>query len=162
MEENEQQKLPRLTYKQQRFIMRYLQNGNNATEAYIFAYDCLEMSKKAINVEASKMLKNPNIALWIDYYQKNLEEHINTEIIYSADDAFQELEELQRRCMYSSKTYNIAMKAIENKCKLKGHMKDVPAMTNSVVMNMGNIEVDGESLKFNVGEAVDDKASENP
>lgn len=157
-------KLPRLTYKQQKFVMRYIQNGGNASEAYRYAYDCSKMSDKAINVEASKMLKNPNITLWIEHYQKNVQDFIDEEIMYSTNDAFQELEELQQKSMTSSKTFNIAMKAIENKCKLKGLFTDKVEVSGGATVQMGSVEIDGNALTLKIGEPVnekDDTASTN-
>lgn len=150
-------KLPRLKYKQQKFIMRYIQNGGNASEAYRYAYDCTNMSDKAINVEASKMLKNPNVTLWIEYYQGNVQDFINEEIMYSTNDAFQELEELQKKSMNSSKTYNIAMKAIENKCKLKGLFTDKVEVSGGTTVQMGSVEVDGSALILKIGEPANEK-----
>lgn len=149
--------LPKLTYKQQKFIMRYIQNGGNASEAYRYAYDCTNMSDKAINVEASKMLKNPNVTLWIEYYQRNVQDFINEEIMYSTNDAFQELEELQKKSMSSSKTYNIAMKAIENKCKLKGLFTDKVEVSGGATVQMGSVEVDGSALTLKIGEPANEK-----
>lgn len=157
-------KLPRLTYKQQKFVMRYIQNGGNASEAYRYAYDCSKMSDKAINVEASKMLKNPNITLWIEHYQKNVQNFIDEEIMYSTNDAFQELEELQQKSMTSSKTFNIAMKAIENKCKLKGLFTDKVEVSGGATVQMGSVEIDGNALTLKIGEPAnekDDTASTN-
>lgn len=157
-------KLPRLTYKQQKFVMRYIQNGGNASEAYRYAYDCSKMSDKAINVEASKMLKNPNITLWIEHYQKNVQDFIDEEIMYSTNDAFQELEELQQKSMTSSKTFNIAMKAIENKCKLKGLFTDKVEVSGGATVQMGSVEIDGNALTLKIGEPAnekDDTASTN-
>ena len=157
-------KLPRLTYKQQKFVMRYIQNDGNASEAYRYAYDCSKMSDKAINVEASKMLKNPNITLWIEHYQKNVQDFIDEEIMYSTNDAFQELEELQQKSMSSSKTFNIAMKAIENKCKLKGLFTDKVEVSGGATVQMGSVEIDGNALTLKIGEPAnekDDTASTN-
>lgn len=148
--------LPKLTYKQQKFVLRYIQNGGNASEAYRCAYDCTNMSDKAINVEASKMLKNPNVTLWIEYYQGNVQNFINEEIIYSTNDAFQELEELQKKSMSSSKTYNIAMKAIENKCKLKGLFKDQIEVSGGATVQMGSVEINGIPLELKIGDSPDD------
>lgn len=148
--------LPKLTYQQQKFVMRYIQNGSNASEAYRYAYDC-SMSNDAINVEASKMLKHPKITLWLEYYQGNVQDFINEEIMYSTNDAFKELEELQQKCMGSSKTYNIAMKAIENKCKLKGLFTDKVEVSGGATVQMGSVEVDGNALTLKIGEPANEK-----
>jgi len=148
--------LPKLTYKQQKFVLRYIQNGGNASEAYRCAYDCAGMSPASINVEASKLLKNPKISLWIDYYRKNVQDYIEEEINYTIDDAFQEFEDLQQKCMKSSKTYGLALKAIENKCKLKGHYKDCAVNISGPTVQMGSVEIDGKELKLNIGEGVNE------
>ena len=62
--------LPKLTDKQKIFVMRYVINGNNASEAYRFAYNALRMSEESVNVEASRLLKNPKITPWINYNKK--------------------------------------------------------------------------------------------
>ncbi len=153
--------LPKLTYKQQRFISRYIQNGNNASEAYRFAYDCQNMKANSITVEASKLLKCPNITLWLDYYRKNLQEFIDEEINYSVNDAFEEFEELQVKSMESPKTYGVAMKAIENKCKLKGLFTDKMEISAGAVVQMGSVEVDGVELELNIGDSPDDENNES-
>lgn len=145
--------LPKLTYKQQKFVLCYIRNGGNASDAYRYAYDCSSMSAKAINVEASKMLKNPNITLWIEHYQKNVQNFIDEEIMYSVNDAFQELEELQKKSMDSSKTFNVALKAIENKCKLKGLFTDKVEVSGTAAVQMGSVEIDGNILTLNIGES---------
>ena len=116
------------------------------------------MSDKTIHSEASKLLKHPKVAPWIEYYQKNVEDFIEQEINYSVNDAFQELEELQYLSMQSSKTYNVTIKAIENKCKLKKLLTDKIDISGGACVQMGTIEVDSGSLMFKIGEP----ANENP
>lgn len=53
-----------LTPKQAEFCRVYMETGN-ASEAYRQAYDASNMSYEAIKVEASRLLKNPTIALTI-------------------------------------------------------------------------------------------------
>lgn len=149
--------LPKLKYKQQKFVMRYIQNGGNASEAYRYAYDCDNMQGKTINVEASNMLKHPNITLWLNHYQKNVQEFLDAEINYSVDDAFREFEEMQAKCMNSTKTYNMAMKAIENKCKLKGLFTDKVEVSGGATVQMGSVEVDGSALTLKIGEPANEK-----
>ncbi|MCD7739901.1 MAG: terminase small subunit [Candidatus Gastranaerophilales bacterium] len=154
-----EKKLPKLTYKQQKFITRYIQNSNNASEAYRFAYDCSTMKANSITVEASKLLKNPNVTLWVEYYRENVQNIINEEIEYSVNDAFEELEELQTKSMESLKTYGVAMKAIENKCKLKGLFTDKVEVSGGATVQMGSIEVNGVPLELNIGDSPDDSES---
>ena len=126
LNENE---LPKLTTKQQKFVLRYLTNENNASEAYRFAYDCSNMTNEAVHTEASKLIKNPKVALWIKRATKNVEEVIKDEIKYSALDCFNELEEMKKLalcCVDKSGNPNVnsAIKTIELKGKLAGHFID--------------------------------------
>lgn len=116
--------LPTLTPKQQKFVMIYLTNGNNATDAYRQAYNCENMSSEAIYVEASKLLKNPKVALWIEYSQENIKKNFEDELLYTAKDAMREYTELQELSMESLKTYNVAKGCIDGKCKVAGLHKD--------------------------------------
>ena len=75
--------LPKLTDKQQKFVLNYITNGNNATDAYRKSYDCTKMSDKSITVEASKLLKNPNVTLWLNQANCNVQEVFQEEIKYS-------------------------------------------------------------------------------
>ena len=116
--------LPKLTPKQQTFLLRYSINGHNATDAYKNSYDCENMSPEAINVEASRLLKNPKVSLWIEYADRNVQQVFEDEIKYSAKDCFDELAELQSRCRKSTTTYNVEKGCIELKGKLAGHFVD--------------------------------------
>ena len=89
--------LPKLTTKQQSFVLRYCINDNNASEAYRYAYDCKNMSDEAINVEASKLMKNPKVTLWVEQAQSNVQQVIEDKIKYSALDCFNELDEVRLR-----------------------------------------------------------------
>lgn len=116
--------LPKLTDKQQAFVLHYSINGNNASEAYRSAYDCSNMSDEAINVEASKMLKHPKVTLWIKQAESNVQQVFEDEIKYSAKDCFDELAEVQKRARKSVNSYQHEIKAIELKGKLAGHFVD--------------------------------------
>lgn len=73
-----------LTLKQESFCLAYIETGN-ASEAYRTAYDSKKMSENALNVEASRLLDNPKIALRISELRKpaiekaqiTLEDHLN-------------------------------------------------------------------------------------
>lgn len=116
--------LPKLTDKQQAFVLHYSINGNNASEAYRSAYDCSNMSDEAINVEASKMLKHPKVTLWVKQAESNVQQVFEDEIRYSAKDCFDELAEVQARAKNDKGNYNQEIKAIELKGKLAGHFVD--------------------------------------
>ena len=116
--------LPKLTDKQQKFVLNYITNGNNATDAYRKSYDCSKMSDKSITVEASKMLKNPNVTLWLKQANCNIQEVFQDEIKYSVKDCFDELDEVRSRAKKDKGNYSQEIKAIELKGKLAGHFVD--------------------------------------
>ena len=121
--------LPKLTDKQQKFVLNYVINGGNATEAYRFAYDCQVSKEATINVEASKMLKNPKITLWLKQAESNVQQVFQDEIKYSAKDCFDELDEVQQRAKLDKGSYSQELKAIELKGKLAGHFVDKHQVT---------------------------------
>ena len=53
-----------LTQKKQKFGQKYFECGN-AVEAYKTAYNCKKMSDHSIRTEASKLLKDPDITLYL-------------------------------------------------------------------------------------------------
>lgn len=118
------QELPKLTDKQQMFVLKYVINGNNASEAYRSAYDCADMKDESINVEASKLLKNPKVSLWIEQANANVQQVFEDEIKYSAKDCFDELAEVQARARKAGGNYQHEIKAIELKGKLAGRFTD--------------------------------------
>ena len=119
-----QTELPKLSTKQQNFVLQYIINDNNASEAYRVAYDCSNMSNESINVEASKLLKNPKVSLWINQANHNVQEVFQEEIKYSALDCFNELDEVRKRAKKDKGNYSQEIKAIELKGKLAGHFVD--------------------------------------
>jgi hypothetical protein len=60
----------RLTFKQETFVNALLQTGNQY-EAYCRAYDCENMSRSAIDVEASKLVRHPKIAQRLDRFRES-------------------------------------------------------------------------------------------
>ena len=121
--------LPKLTDKQQKFVLKYIINGNNASDAYRYAYDCNEMKDESINVEASKLLKNPKVSLWIEQANSNVQQVFEDEIKYSAKDCFDELAEVQARARKAGGNYQHEIKAIELKGKLAGRFTDKHQIT---------------------------------
>lgn len=121
--------LPKLTEQQQKFVLNYIINGNNATNAYKTAYDCKNMKDESINVEASKMLKHPKVSLWIKQANANVQEVFEDEIRYSAKDCFDELSEIQSRAKKDKGNYSQEIKAVELKGKLAGHFVDKHQVT---------------------------------
>lgn len=61
----------KLTPKQRRFAELYIELGN-ASEAYRQAYDVSEDAGDSVKVNASKLLKNDNVAITISNLQKEL------------------------------------------------------------------------------------------
>jgi len=58
--------MPKLTLKQEKFARQYCGPcEGNASAAYRAAYNVGKMSDAAVTVEASKLLKNPNVALMV-------------------------------------------------------------------------------------------------
>lgn len=121
--------LPKLTEKQWKFVLFYNANGNKPNPAYRKSYDCSNMSEKAISVEASRLLKNPKVALWIEYAKQQTQEVFKDEIKYSAKDCFDELAEVQARAKKDKGNYTQEIKAIELKGKLAGHFVDKHQVT---------------------------------
>lgn len=121
--------LPKLTDKQEKFILKYLTNGNNAREAYKQSYDCEKSTEATIDVEASKLLKHPKVALWLKQANCNVQEVFQEEIKYSVKDCFDEIEEMKKEAMncgdkYGNPNVGVALKAVELKGKLAGHFVD--------------------------------------
>jgi hypothetical protein len=83
MTETSPEQEPKLTPKQQAFVHGVIE-GKTATDAYRTAYNCEKMSKGAIAVEASRLLRHPKIALYLlsyrriaaDAAQATLEKHL--------------------------------------------------------------------------------------
>lgn len=130
--------LPILTDKQEKFLLYYFTNNKNATDAYKKAYSPKKMNDNSICVEASRLLKHPKVALWLDYYNKNQQEVIENEVKYTVKDSFNEIDEvikLAKKPQGKSGSLNLgaAIKGIELKGKLKGLYKE-------------KLEVSGEKL----------------
>ncbi len=154
--------LPKLSEQQNLFVRYYGIENMSGTEAYRLAYNSTG-SARTCCIEASRLLKNPNITLWLDFIQETKKEHIANEIEYSINDAFKEFDDLKMIALESVDQYgrpNIAAanKAIEMKCRLKGLMNDEAQVNNSVVVEMGAVEVQGKEIKFDVGADVDESS----
>jgi phage terminase small subunit len=59
-----------LTLKQERFVNALLETGNQYG-AYCRAYECKNMSRGAIDVEASKLARHPKIAQRLDRFRES-------------------------------------------------------------------------------------------
>lgn len=69
-----------LTPKQEAFVLHYVEH-NNASAAYRHAYNTTKASAITINKEASKLLKNPNIARRIKYFKEHAAEAVGLSLI---------------------------------------------------------------------------------
>jgi hypothetical protein len=59
---------------------------------------------------------------------------------------------LESKDQYGRPNVQAANKAIEMKCKLKGLMNDDVNLNNSITMKMGDVEIDGVALQYNIGD----------
>lgn len=155
--------LPKLSTQQNLFVRYYAIDNMSGTEAYRLAYNSTGTTRSCC-VEASRLLKNPNITLWIEFVQQTKKEHIKNEIKYSIDDAMKELDDLKIIALESLDQHcrpnvSAATKAVELKCKLKGLMSDDAAVNNSVVVKMGDVEVNGNPLELKIGDSIADDTS---
>ena len=154
--------LPKLTEQQNKFVMAWA-NCRKPIEAYKQAYDCSKMNPNTIYVEASRLMKNPKIAPWIEYIEESSQKVAIEELNYSIRDCFDEVDEMKRIALESldksgNPNINAAIKAVELKGKLAGHFdKDVKEQGASTVTIMGDVTVDGQEISFNVGEYVEQK-----
>ena len=88
----------------------------------------------------------------------------NKETIFTSTEAIEEFEELKKmalNCLDKNGNPNInaAIKALENKAKIAGLYSKTKQKTN-VIAKMTEIKIDGEQLKFKIGEEI--KENENP
>jgi hypothetical protein len=60
----------KLTFKQEMFVNALLETGNQY-EAYCRAYECENMSRGAIDVEASKLARHPKIARRLQHFKES-------------------------------------------------------------------------------------------
>lgn len=83
-----------LTPKQEAFVLVYLETGN-ASAAYRRSYNAESMTEEAINVEASRLLKNPKIALRLGVVQQRVQAKAEAKALLSLDDHMDELRVLR-------------------------------------------------------------------
>ena len=127
--EIKEDELPELKSKQIKFVMNIACRPDKPSEAYKNSYDCSNMSNESIAVEAQRLLKNPNIALWIEYYKQNAKKLLDEEIKYGQKEAFDELKELKEIALNSfdkngNPNVNAAIKIAEIKNKIAGNFTE--------------------------------------
>lgn len=152
--------LPKISAKQNKFLQEYIKNGNNATEAYRVAYNSLGKTVTCC-IEASRLLKNPKLSLWLEYYNKKIKEEVKQELKYSALQAFQEFDDMKIIALekkdksgLSDPNVSAANKAIEMKCKLAGLLKDDATINNAVYVDMPAVEIDGDEFQLKIGDDI--------
>lgn len=149
-------KKPTLTDKQELFLYEIFVNRKSQTEAYRCAYDCQTMSTRNICIEASKLMKNPNITPWVEWYKKNKQQVAKEEIDYSQKDFFDELEDLHMIALESldkngNPNVGAAKGIVELKGKAKGYLKNEVELSGGAVVQMGEVKIGGKQLSFNIG-----------
>lgn len=149
-------KLPSLTPKENAFLFHFFTDClNDRSKAYKASYNCKGSTEKTIYEEASKLLKNPKLTPWIEYYKASLQEYQENEIKYTRSDFFNDLDRIRAKTE-DTKNVGVALKAIELKGKAAGHLKDKVELSGGTVVQMGNVQVQGKELTFDVGTAADD------
>ena len=86
-----------LTAKQEAAAQAYIELNGHKSDAYRKAYKCENMSDAAINVEACRLFKTPNIALRVLELQEDHRERHNV-TIDTITKELDEARELARRC----------------------------------------------------------------
>jgi len=114
-----------LTPKQEAFVQAYLTTGN-ASEAYRLAYDAEGMASASINVQASKMLATPKIALRVQELQAIAVERA----LVSVQSLTEELEEARALALQEGQP-SAAVSASMGKAKLHGLLVDKAAITGT-------------------------------
>ena len=122
------------------------------------------MNNNSIYVEASRLLKNPKIAPWIEYIEENAQKVAREELKYSIKDCFDEINEMKQIALnccdrIGNPNVNAAIKAVELKGKLAGHFnsKEEKETSLSQVTVMNEVFIDGEVLDFKVGEQAENE-----
>jgi hypothetical protein len=108
-----------LTPKQEAFAQAYLETGN-ASAAYRKAYDAQRMQENALNVQASRMLKHPKVALRIEQLQRKHQKRHEVTI----DTLTEKLEAALAKAMAEPKGASAAVSAVMGIGKLHGLIVD--------------------------------------
>lgn len=150
--ENTKADLPKLTPKENAFVFHLFTDAlNSPTKAYKLSYDCKNSSERTIYVEASRLMKNPKITLWREFYEKTLQDYQQEEIKYTRKDFFDDLDRIRSKTEDSQKTVSVALKAVELKAKSCGFLKENVELSGNTTVQMGEIKVDNKTLNFNIG-----------
>lgn len=115
--------------KQEKFCQLYVELGN-ASEAYRQSYNAENMSNESVKVEASNLLKNPNISLTID----NIKDCHRKRHNMTVDDLIKELEEARQAALdpnLDKPQSAAAVSATMGKAKLLGLDKQLVDITTN-------------------------------
>lgn len=109
-----------LTAKQRAFCHAYMET-HNASESYRRAYECKNMSDKAIGVEACRLLAHPSVSLEIEALQRQAAERNKITV----DDLIKELQEARDAALSATNPQaSAAVAATMGKAKLLGMLMD--------------------------------------
>ena len=124
-----------LTPKQEAFSFKYVECGN-ASEAYRHAYDVQNEASEWVKVEASKLLKTPNVAIMV----LELQEQARKRHEVTVDSLTLELNEARQQAQSDPKGASAHVAAVMGKAKLHGLITDkqdtkVSGTTVSIVVS---------------------------
>ena len=124
-----------LTSKQQKFVRLYM-SGTALIDAYIEAYDVSPTAvRKAVQVNASKVLSSPRVAAEI----KRLQAKVAKKVMITAESLVEELEEIKRIALSADNPQSAAaVSAVLGKAKLLGLDKNIIELSGK---NGGPIEM---------------------
>lgn len=144
--------LPKLTAQESKCVMNYFTCYlGNKVQSYRNAYDCKNSNENTIYKEACKFFKNPKITPWLEYYEQSLQEFNEEEIRYTRKEFMEELDRIRSKTEDNQKTIGIALKAVELKGKASGLLKENVQLSGTTTVQMGNVEVGGQPMEFNIG-----------
>ena len=120
-------KLPKLTPKMEQALQHFLKQGNKSA-AYKSAYSCKKMSQKAIEVEASRLFKNPKITLWLNYHQNERVKDFDISLV----DIKKTIATVIKKGMGNNNLMAV-LKSAELMCKINGYF--APIKSNLEIEN---------------------------
>ena len=127
----------KLTLKQEHACQAYIVNSGNKSEAYRAAYNAENMSMEAVNVEACRLFKNPNVALRVLELQESHRERHNVTV----DSITTELNEAKD--LANKEKQPAAMTtAIMSKAKLHGLLTDKYEHTGGFNITLSSKDAD--------------------
>ena len=142
----------KLTSKQEHFAM-LIAKGSTQSDAYRIAYDVQPTTGYAsINVNASKLMANDNIALRVNELRSKIQNKIAKEFSKSKIEILEELEALKQIAL-NSEDIKEARANIVEQAKLLGYYVEKIDNTNKNYA-MPLIKIDDKVLDYEIGEDV--------